>query len=71
MLFSAAERAGDQTARVYVRQITWWATAVEAISSFNRLYRDQALTAAGKQQANQLAQRLGIETITEMNRVIG
>jgi uncharacterized protein len=49
--FQPQSAQATRTARVYVRQITWWATAVEAISSFNRLYRDQALTAAGKQQA--------------------
>ena len=36
---------------MYARQVTWWATAVEAVSSFNRLLREQALTAAGRQQA--------------------
>lgn len=35
----------------YARQVVWWATAVEAVSAFNRLHREQALTAVGKQQA--------------------
>lgn len=41
----------NRTARSYPRQVTWWATAVEAISSFNRLFRERALHAAGRQQA--------------------
>lgn len=40
-----------RTARLYARQVTWWATSVEAISSFNRLYREAALTGTGRQQA--------------------
>lgn len=39
------------TARTYARQVAWWATAVEAVSSFNRLHRERALTAQGRQQA--------------------
>jgi uncharacterized protein len=41
----------NRTARSYARQVTWWATAIEAVSSINRLYRERALTAAGRQQA--------------------
>jgi hypothetical protein len=37
--------------RLYGRQVTWWATGVEAVSSFNRLEREQALTALGKRHA--------------------
>ena len=40
-----------RTARAYPRPVTWWATAVEATSSFHRLLRERALTAAGCQQA--------------------
>jgi hypothetical protein len=38
-------------ARLYARQITWWATAVEVVSSINRLLREGALNAEGRQQA--------------------
>ena len=41
----------NRTARVYARQVTWWTTPVEAVSSFNRLFREYALTAEGRQQA--------------------
>ena len=32
-----------QAARVYSRQVVWWATPVEAISAFHRLTRDAAI----------------------------
>jgi hypothetical protein len=41
----------NRTARLYARQVTWWATGVEAVSAFNRLRREQALTMAGRGQA--------------------
>jgi hypothetical protein len=48
--FQRQTSQANRTARLYARQVTWWATAVEAISSFNRLYREQVLTAPGRQQ---------------------
>ena len=54
--FQAQSTQASRTARIYNRQVTWWAAAVEAISSFNRLYREKYLTTEGKQQAlNRLA----------------
>jgi uncharacterized protein len=41
----------SQTARIYATQVTWWATAVEVVSSFNRLHRENNLTHESKQQA--------------------
>ncbi|HXU39519.1 MAG TPA: type II toxin-antitoxin system VapC family toxin [Blastocatellia bacterium] len=41
-----------QTARVYARAVVWWATPVEAISSFNRLKREGHLTAKDYGQAS-------------------
>lgn len=49
--FQADTSLANRTARLYARQVTWWATAVEAVSAFNRLHREQALTAAGREQA--------------------
>lgn len=49
--FQSQTAQANRTARLYARQVTWWATAVEAISSFNRLYRERAVTATGRQQA--------------------
>ena len=49
--FQSPTARATRTARVYARQVTWWATPVEAVSSFNRLYREEALTAAGRQHA--------------------
>jgi predicted nucleic acid-binding protein len=45
-----------KTARIYARQVTWWATPVEVVSSFNRLRREENLTEESKGQAlNRLA----------------
>lgn len=49
--FQPQTSRANRTGRLYARQVTWWATAVEAVSSFNRLLREGALTAAGRQQA--------------------
>ena len=49
--FQAQTSRANRTARLYARQVTWWATGVEAVSSFNRLHRERALTVAGRQQA--------------------
>jgi uncharacterized protein len=37
--------------RSYARQVTWWATPVEVVSSFNRLRREKELTPEGNRQA--------------------
>ncbi|HWQ32339.1 MAG TPA: PIN domain-containing protein [Blastocatellia bacterium] len=34
-----------QTARIYARQVVWWGTVIEAVSSLNRLVREGFLTA--------------------------
>jgi uncharacterized protein len=45
-----------RAARLYARQVTWWATPLEVVSSFSRLRREENLTQEGKQQAlNRLA----------------
>jgi len=45
--------AGDATriGRIYARQVAWWTTPIEAVTAFNRLYREKNLTMEGKQQA--------------------
>lgn len=54
--FQSQTAAAAKTARIYARQVTWWATSVEVVSSFNRLRREENLTEDGKQQAlNRLA----------------
>ena len=40
-----------QQARVYPRQVVWWATPVEALSAFQRLTREGQLTNAELRQA--------------------
>lgn len=40
-----------QAARVHARQVVWWGTSVEAISSFNRLIRQGHLSTQDSQQA--------------------
>jgi predicted nucleic acid-binding protein len=40
-----------QAARHYARQVVWWATPIEAISSFNRLVRNGDLTGQESRQA--------------------
>ena len=49
--FQSQTSLAHRTARLYARQVTWWATAVEAVSAFNRLRREQALTVTGREQA--------------------
>lgn len=49
--FQPQTALASRTARLYARQVTWWATIVEAVSAFDRLQRDEQLTVAGKQQA--------------------
>lgn len=40
-----------QTARTYSRQVVWWGTVIEAVSSLNRLTRDEVLTVDESRQA--------------------
>ncbi len=40
-----------QTSRIYARQVVWWVTSVEAVSSFNRLKREGHLTPSECRQA--------------------
>src|SRR5947199_10118911 len=49
--FQSPTADATETARVYARKVVWWTTGVEAVSAFNRLYREKNLTAEGKQQA--------------------
>ncbi len=49
--FQSQTAEARQTARIYARMVTWWTASVEAISSFNRLFREETLTREGKQQA--------------------
>ncbi|HLH32711.1 MAG TPA: PIN domain-containing protein [Terriglobia bacterium] len=49
--FQSQTSDARKAARIYARQITWWATSVEATSAFNRLFRERILSQAGKQQA--------------------
>ena len=54
--FQSKTSEARRTARLYARQVTWWATSVEVVSSLNRLRREEKLTQEGKQQAlNRLA----------------
>ena len=54
--FQSQTAEATKTARIYARQVTWWATPVEVASSFSRLRREANLTHEGKQQAlNRLA----------------
>lgn len=49
--FQSQSAEAAKTARVYARQVTWWATPVEVVSSFSRLVREENLTLEGKHQA--------------------
>jgi predicted nucleic acid-binding protein len=49
--FQANSPSARKAARTYNRHIVWWATAVEAISSFNRLVREGYLVAKENKQA--------------------
>lgn len=40
-----------QTSRIYARQVVWWVTSVEAVSSINRLKREGHLTPSECRQA--------------------
>jgi len=51
--FQSQSSAAVRTARQYNQQIVWWITAVESVSAFHRLFREEALTVEGRQQAIQ------------------
>lgn len=40
-----------QASRIYLQQVVWWGTSVEAISSFNRLLREGLVSSQESQQA--------------------
>lgn len=46
--FQTQSSQANQALRSYRRQITWWATPVEAISAVNRLNREDVLTKQDK-----------------------
>ncbi|MBI1874223.1 MAG: PIN domain-containing protein [Acidobacteria bacterium] len=56
--FQPRRDRAHMTARVYGRQVTWWATSVEAVSSLVRLRRENALSKEGRQQALDRLNRL-------------
>lgn len=41
----------NQTARLYGKQVVWWATPIEAVSALNRLLREGLLTTEQRGQA--------------------
>ena len=49
--FQPQSAKARQTARLYGRQVVWWATAVESKSALNRLLRNGNLTAPESRQA--------------------
>jgi uncharacterized protein len=49
--FQSQTAQARQTARTYGRQVVWWATVIEAISSLNRLIREGHLTGKDSKQA--------------------
>lgn len=49
--------AARKATRTYRRQVTWWTTPVEIVSSFNRLHRERTLTA---EELGQALQRLNL-----------
>ena len=54
--FQSQTAEARTTTRLYARQVTWWATPVEVVSSLNRLRREKKLMPEGNQQAlNRLA----------------
>ena len=50
-LFQPQSSQANQILRSYRRQITWWATPVEAVSALNRLSRDEVLAKQDKARA--------------------
>lgn len=49
--FQPQSAQARQVARTYSRQVVWWGTIIEAVSSLNRLTRENALTVAESRQA--------------------
>ena len=49
--FQPQSAQARQVARTYSRQVVWWGTVVEAVSSLNRLTREGALTLKDSKQA--------------------
>lgn len=49
--FQPQSAQARQAARTYRRQVVWWGTIIEAVSSLNRLTRDGTLTAKESGQA--------------------
>ncbi len=49
--FQPQSAQARQVARTYSRQIVWWGTVIEAVSSLNRLTRDEVLTIDESRQA--------------------
>jgi len=49
--FQRQSAQANQTLRSYRKQITWWATAVEAVSALNRLHREEVMSGEARQQA--------------------
>jgi predicted nucleic acid-binding protein len=49
--FQRQSAQANQTLRSYRKQITWWATAVEAVSALNRLTRERVMSGEARQQA--------------------
>jgi len=49
--FQLQSARARQAARTYSRQVVWWGTAIEAVSSLNRLTRDRKLNVKESSQA--------------------
>jgi predicted nucleic acid-binding protein len=49
--FQSQSAQARQAARTYGRQVVWWATVVEAVSSLNRLTREGTLNSKESRQA--------------------
>jgi predicted nucleic acid-binding protein len=50
--FQAQTTKSQQTARIYSRQVVWWGTIVEALSSIHRLAREGHLAPIARNQAS-------------------
>lgn len=49
--FQSQSAQARQAARTYSRQVVWWGTVVEALSSINRLVREETITLKDSGQA--------------------
>lgn len=49
--FQSQTAQARQTARTYSRQVVWWGTVIEAVSSLNRLTREGTLSAKESREA--------------------